>query len=699
MAEGRDMARLNHAHANLRGESATPSEDEEGWFDIIEREDGDGCEAVPYQPRLLERCFASGGTISEPLLPGFAGARLFTYPALPSTLSADPELLVLQQEEETLGRWPRRLLHVPTMTSCEWTPGNIYAGVKEPLYNAISYTWGRWELPTSDVSTTALPVCNVPWAIPKVKPTCFSVGDFENALKAASAPQKDPTGLLIYEQVEFVWLDVACISQDKADPKSAAEVGRQAVIFEGAQIVFAWLHTLSQDKLRSYCEIVRAGSIHEKDDQRAISVFKSILALVGDPWFSSLWTLQEAFLRPDALLMSKGGTVVNMTIEVEAQQAYNVSEPGRKLVQWPAYTRDSTIDLLETVDNLVSLISGYALLQTGLQTIQPSSPGSHWAVKSKQALLEAGLLGLNSQNPLATYVAAEKRVVMRREDRVYAIQQIFRMRLGSTAVTRDSPIIPAVENEYSVSELQDQLGEQLLVKYPVLSQCHVFTEASPVGKAWRVNETSVMLSTPVETTQSWSYTDIYPTSPMVWANNKEACKALCRLDIHLQDGSVWGQFEGRMCRFNTFHKRVREHEDDGAMSRLYKASHTHTFLDIWLDKAAELDTLNPPLPNFTPCRAQRQLAERLAVELSSQLYVLILGVEFQQGEGGAEMLGTLMLKRSEASFDYWRRVGVCRWKRSHITTSEYIISERHRLRKEWFEGEGEEWVVVRGIFG
>jgi hypothetical protein len=240
------------------------------------------------------------------------------------------------------------------------------------------------------------------------------------------------------------------------------------------------------------------------------------------------------------------------------------------------------------------------------------------------------LLGLNSQNPLAIYVAAEKRVVMRKEDQVYAIQQIFRLRLGSTAIKRDSPIMPALGNEYSVSELQDQLGEQLMVKYPVLSQCNVFTKSTAVGKAWRVNDTSVMLSTPAETTQSWSYTDIYPTSPVVWVNNREACRALCRLDIYLRHGSVWGQFEGPVCFFNIFHEKVREHEDDGAMSRLYKATDTQTFLDIWLDKATELDMLDPPLPNFTPCRAQRQLAERLAVELSSQLYVLILGVEFNR---------------------------------------------------------------------
>ena len=55
-------------------------------------------------------------------------------------------LSVLQREEEALGPWPRRLLHVPTLTSCEWQPGNVYGGVTEPEFNAITYTWGRWRL-------------------------------------------------------------------------------------------------------------------------------------------------------------------------------------------------------------------------------------------------------------------------------------------------------------------------------------------------------------------------------------------------------------------------------------------------------------------------------------------------------------------------------------------------------------------------
>jgi hypothetical protein len=39
--------------------------------------------------------------------------------------------------------------------------------------------------------------------------------------------------------VEFVWLDVACIDQRANELRSAAEIGRQAAIFNGAIQVFA----------------------------------------------------------------------------------------------------------------------------------------------------------------------------------------------------------------------------------------------------------------------------------------------------------------------------------------------------------------------------------------------------------------------------------------------------------------------------
>ncbi|RDW66847.1 hypothetical protein BP5796_09596 [Coleophoma crateriformis] len=47
---------------------------------------------------------------------------------------------------DKLGVWPQRLLRVDNMKSYEWQPGNIYGGEVAPKYNAISYTWGRYDI-------------------------------------------------------------------------------------------------------------------------------------------------------------------------------------------------------------------------------------------------------------------------------------------------------------------------------------------------------------------------------------------------------------------------------------------------------------------------------------------------------------------------------------------------------------------------
>jgi hypothetical protein len=56
-------------------------------------------------------------------------------------LDRDPFTL----NELELMEWPRRLLYVLEMRSYERDGDNTYGGVREPAYNIISYTWGRWE--------------------------------------------------------------------------------------------------------------------------------------------------------------------------------------------------------------------------------------------------------------------------------------------------------------------------------------------------------------------------------------------------------------------------------------------------------------------------------------------------------------------------------------------------------------------------
>src|SRR2546423_14126244 len=62
--------------------------------------------------------------------------------------------------------WHRRLLHVPSMTSWPWRPGNFYGDHEAPQYNALSYTWGRWSLDDSALkSIESIEITGVSWPI------------------------------------------------------------------------------------------------------------------------------------------------------------------------------------------------------------------------------------------------------------------------------------------------------------------------------------------------------------------------------------------------------------------------------------------------------------------------------------------------------------------------------------------------------
>jgi hypothetical protein len=163
---------------------------------------------------------------------------------------------------DEIGNWPQRLLHVPSMTSFEWEPGNRYGVHIAPLYNALSYTWGRYDIDNAFIEkkankrvlrqTKAVPIrfegrpqgtIEVGWPkeVPRIDPEHFTVSEFGNVIRQACELDKSV-------KVEFLWVDVACIDQ-RDGPQKDAEIGRQAVLFRGAKAVFIWLTRLRSVEL------------------------------------------------------------------------------------------------------------------------------------------------------------------------------------------------------------------------------------------------------------------------------------------------------------------------------------------------------------------------------------------------------------------------------------------------------------------
>ncbi|KAK8074099.1 hypothetical protein PG994_004998 [Apiospora phragmitis] len=213
--------------------------------------------------------------------------------------------------------WPRRLLHVKTLTSFEWQPGNTYGGDVEPAYNAISYTWGNFRLASGErPDVKAMPFEGIDWqsSLPRMKPECFTTEDLHRAIKVAAKTY------LEYPEVNFVWLDIACIDQ-RNTRDSEAEIGRQVKIFKKAMDTFVWLWDLNcqtviewagnpfsllaaSSRRNPYSEVDRVYGIMQVFDLRLGKSAPEILALEEKARKKIGFTLEELELQlAEALLL------------------------------------------------------------------------------------------------------------------------------------------------------------------------------------------------------------------------------------------------------------------------------------------------------------------------------------------------------------------------------------------------------------
>lgn len=193
--------------------------------------------------------------------------------------------------------WPRRLLDTVSMTSFERQDGNVYNGEREPSYSIMSYTWGRFALEPAPSDAERLPVAGITWQIPSIDPNYFSAAQFRQVIQST----REMSGN------RFLWLDVACIDQENYAAKME-EVGRQAGIFANAGMTFVWLWTIPLEVLQSSFSIiqdVRSGPWRESEVALA-QLKNAVCTVLDDWWFTSLWTLQEEGLRPDARILPRG---------------------------------------------------------------------------------------------------------------------------------------------------------------------------------------------------------------------------------------------------------------------------------------------------------------------------------------------------------------------------------------------------------
>jgi len=179
-----------------------------------------------------------------------------------------------------------------------------------PDYIAVSHTWGRWKI---DGPPAQLP--GAPWPIP-----CnmrFRVMDLPDILAAVPLPHR------------YIWMDLVCIPQDGSE-LSKREISRQATIFREASCAIMWLNNIerwehlpavlkwlcakfiSQNEV-SYSSVGMIANVLQAHEGTAcIELLESgsetwrLHSKAGfNPWFTSLWTLQEICIRPDMIVANR----------------------------------------------------------------------------------------------------------------------------------------------------------------------------------------------------------------------------------------------------------------------------------------------------------------------------------------------------------------------------------------------------------
>ncbi|KAL2846383.1 hypothetical protein BJY01DRAFT_247286 [Aspergillus pseudoustus] len=339
--------------------------------------------------------------------------------------------------------WPRRLLHIPTMKSIERKGTSTYNGIQEPNYGILSYTWGRWESNDFD----PIQIHGTSWKIPAVEPEHFTPTMLQAVINE------------IGRSVDHLWLDIACIDQDDEATKMD-EVGRQVGIFAQAHRMYVWLTYLDpvalHTTLNDFVDCVSYLLFIELDEDPRPTikyVARCLTMLLKDPWFSSLWTLQECTINRKAMILSRDGKPVPAR-----------SVDGNFLLTMLANETCAMIYYLgRLAEEAPHMIQG---VEQEIETIR----------------LHAKLAGFGNvyiSNPNVQYELVRYRTTTRLEDRIYGITQIYNLRLGQTLEPSKT---------FTLNDLKEQFAEALVTHYPTLSQMFIHTGQPQPGLTWRLTE-------------------------------------------------------------------------------------------------------------------------------------------------------------------------------------------------------------------
>lgn len=502
--------------------------------------------------------------------------------------------------------WPQRLLQLDGefIRSVPLSGSSTYEGVDSPPYNIMSYTWGRWEIDDGE----ALPIQNVNWKIPVVGPDGFSVSAFAKVLQHVS-------------QGSHVWLDVGCIEQENQEMKMR-EIGRQAAIFRGAQKAYIWLSHSKKNALKPLIlESMKRDALDLDDTLRPWlnRIDKIVGKVFSDPWFSSLWTLQEGFLRRDAILLFDDASV----LDIPKFESYSGGGPC------------TLLDIVKTYQSISSRIYG-------IMDYHPELLGSRGVARAReilQRLDDVGVPCLAKSHTVALYGVASRRNPMREHDRIYGIMQVFGLVLGKSA---------RPDMEFTLPGLEDQLGVAVNRMNPVLAQSfiHLGKPDPRPNRLWCLSRNMFVFS----------------DSPVL-GRELDRPEPYCR--ITFDDSEDYAVFHGHRASFKDLASRLRgPYEDEKAFSRLYFDQTTQNRAKLpesYFDSNFQFD--RPLLTGQT-----KEVGEVLQKSLGGEIVVLLIGS--MEDSPIRTWLGVIAYPLPSTGISRkvcWARIGICTWM-MHIDT-------------------------------
>ncbi|KAK8087415.1 hypothetical protein PG994_002389 [Apiospora phragmitis] len=488
------------------------------------------------------------------------------------------------------------------MTSVERQEGNAYGSKNEtePDYSILTYTWGRWPAPGGP----HIQVSGTTWTIPAVDESKFTVASFHEVINKMG------------EVHDFAWIDVVCIDQENYEVKMD-EIGKQVGIFANASRVYVWLWTLPITRLQAaYDEITRCsaslqdnedvwGKLRQPPGDVLPSLEASIKTILGDWWFSSLWTLQEGLLRQDAILLSQdAGYVKHLTKSDENPMA---------AIRYLAKSFSNLRAVLESEDTRFTNAPYCAVGSSIIQYIHRSGYPT----------------ALRTSNPNIQWAAARFRTTTFQQDRIYGIMALYNIQVG------DAVPNASIRKDRSFSELELEFATALNTKSPLLGQMFVHA-APPHAKTWQISHDIIV--------------------PPEYSSYDKEQSSTCSI---MGNPTGFAQVEGRVCCLKDLARLWKEYS-----RQPWWSSHFNAVLDEYIIKSHpaiyNVPTYLSGLSSIHTKPNSILLVDSILKEFGEDtVSVLELGAETRRGR--SYYLYGLLLLHAPQDRSRSKRIGLCKW--------------------------------------